>query len=361
MPRQNTGATGGIRRHRDCSPASGPSQERRHGAARGDRAALAFPIAHLARDCAWAAAIVLWCRPRCHAAPCSPSHSMPRRPPVLRHSRGGAGNGNAIRRGTLLVVIPAFNEATNLPRVVSDVRRAMPAADILVVNDGSGDSTATCCRRSAFPWLTMSERVGVGGAVRAGIRYAARRGYTYVVRVDGDAQHRACDIGRLLAPVLSGTSDAAIGSRFLAPGCWRRHQTHEPVQRSRRFSPPHAAARDGPDFGLLVVRSARARAPGATSSRRYAEPELVLFLSRNAVRVRRSTDPHAAATRRADLTHCAPRRDCICAHGPCAAGRALSAHGGGSRPVTDPSSSSSRSASAQRSWWRSSSWSGGAC
>ena len=50
-------------------------------------------------------------------------------------------------------------------------------------------------------WLTLSQRLGVGGAVRAGIRYAQRAGYTYVVRVDGDGQHRACDIAAALAPV----------------------------------------------------------------------------------------------------------------------------------------------------------------
>ena len=106
----------------------------------------------------------------------------------------------------------------------------MPEADILVVNDGSHDGTEDLLPTLGVPWLTMSQRVGVGGAVRAGIRYAARRGYRYVVRVDGDAQHRACDIGRLLVPVLSGTADAAIGSRFLAPGFRRRHQAHEPVR-----------------------------------------------------------------------------------------------------------------------------------
>ena len=249
-----------------------------------DRAALGFPIAHLARDCAWAAAIVLWVPRVVTRRHAGPSHSMPRPPPVLpiavgRHRR------RAIRRGSLLVVVPAFNEASNLPRVVSDVRRAIPEADILIVNDGSPDRTEDLLPRLGVPWLTMSQRVGVGGAVRAGIRYAARRGYDHVVRVDGDAQHRACDIARLLVPVLSGASDAAIGSRFLArrsgAGIRRMSQSALAVlltilTKRRVTDPTSGFWLFGPRALALLAR----HHPGG-----YAEPELVLFLSRNSVRV----------------------------------------------------------------------------
>ena len=65
---------------------------------------------------------------------------MPRRNPIAARAAVRASR-DEIRRGTLLVVIPAFNEAANLPRVVSDIRRAIAEADVLVVNDGSRDST----------------------------------------------------------------------------------------------------------------------------------------------------------------------------------------------------------------------------
>jgi hypothetical protein len=131
----------------------------------------------------------------------------------------------------------------------------------------------------------MSQRVGVGGAVRAGIRYAARRGYTHVVRVDGDAQHRACDIARLLVPVLSGTSDAAIGSRFLARGSGAgiRRMSQSALAalltiltKQRVTDPTSGFWLFGPRALALLAR----HHPGG-----YAEPELVLFLSRNSVRV----------------------------------------------------------------------------
>ncbi len=249
-----------------------------------DGAALGFPVAHLARDCAWAVAIVLWGARLITRQRPAPSHSMPRRSVVAPHAAARAAR-HGIRRGSLLVVVPAFNEASNLPRVVSDVRRALPEADVLIVNDGSSDATESLLPSLGVPWLTMSQRVGVGGAVRTGIRYAARRGYRYVVRVDGDAQHRACDIGRLLVPVLSGHADAAIGSRFLARGSGGGLRRMSQLALAglltlltgRRVTDPTSGFwLFGPRALALLAR----HHPGG-----YAEPELVLLLSRNGVRV----------------------------------------------------------------------------
>src|SRR6185503_17373766 len=103
----------------------------------------------------------------------------------------------------------------NLTRVVADLSLVIAKRNILIVNDGSTDGTADLLPELGVRWLTLSQRLGVGGAVRAGIRYAKRAGYEYVVRIDGDAQHRACDIARVLAPDAAGRADVALGSRFL--------------------------------------------------------------------------------------------------------------------------------------------------
>ena len=71
---------------------------------------------------------------------------------------------------------PAFNEELNLARVVRELRRAAPDLDILVVNDGSTDGTSDLLPTLGIDWLTLPQRVGVGGAVRAGLRYAVRAG-----------------------------------------------------------------------------------------------------------------------------------------------------------------------------------------
>ncbi len=250
----------------------------------GDSVGLAFPVVHLLRDVAWAAAIVMWSSRRLTARRGTPAHSMLRRGSRPDHAEGRDAR-RGITPGSLLVVVPAFNEAPSLPRVAAELRQSVPAADILIVNDGSEDATADLLPRLGVAWLSLSERVGVGGAVRTGIRYASRAGYHYVARIDGDGQHRACDIGRLLQPVLSGRADAVIGSRFLArrsrTGVRRISQSVLAVMLSlltgRRVSDPTSGMwLFGPRALALLAR----HHPGG-----YAEPELILFLHRNRLRV----------------------------------------------------------------------------
>jgi glycosyltransferase involved in cell wall biosynthesis len=246
-----------------------------------DLACLAFPAAHLLRDVAWSAAIAGWAARRVAGSLQAPQHSMPRAP---WRGRAHAATDRAwLCTASTLVVIPAFNERASLGRVVRDIRRVAPGIDVLVVNDGSTDETAALLPHLGVRWLTLPERLGVGSAVRAGVRYAHRLGYDYVIRIDGDAQHRACDIGRLVVPVLSGRADAVCGSRYA---------------RRRRLSGRHATK-----VGLAVCLSALtgrritdptsglwAFGPRAIAllSRHhptgYPEPELLLLLRRHSIR-----------------------------------------------------------------------------
>src|SRR4030095_1749431 len=98
----------------------------------------------------------------------------------------------------MLVLIPAYNEAPSLPQVVANVRQHVPDADILVVDDASCDATASLLPKLGVRWVRLSQRLGTGTAVRTGLRYAASRGYEVVVRIDGDGQHPAVEISRLL-------------------------------------------------------------------------------------------------------------------------------------------------------------------
>ncbi|HET6699729.1 MAG TPA: glycosyltransferase family 2 protein, partial [Nocardioidaceae bacterium] len=98
----------------------------------------------------------------------------------------------------VLVVIPAFNEAGTVGQVVAEVRAAQPDAAVLVVDDGSGDATATVAERAGALVCRLPYNLGVGGAMRAGYRYAMRGGYDAVVQVDADGQHDASYIEALL-------------------------------------------------------------------------------------------------------------------------------------------------------------------
>jgi glycosyltransferase involved in cell wall biosynthesis len=115
-----------------------------------------------------------------------------------------------------LVVVPAFNEAANVAEVVNSVLALeLPVRhDVLIVDDGSSDKTASLARESGARVLSLILNLGYGNALRAGYMYATTRGYDLVVQMDADGQHDAHSIPSLIAPLLQGTADVVIGSRF---------------------------------------------------------------------------------------------------------------------------------------------------
>jgi glycosyltransferase involved in cell wall biosynthesis len=117
-----------------------------------------------------------------------------------------------------LVFIPAWNEADNLTAVLQELRKEIPAADVLVVDDGSTDRAADVAREHGAEVLSFEENRGLRAAIAAGYGYAAQHGYAYCGRVDADGQHPVAELAKLLELVRSGTCDVAVGSRFATPG-----------------------------------------------------------------------------------------------------------------------------------------------
>lgn len=118
--------------------------------------------------------------------------------------------------GQVLVVIPAFNEQDCVAGVVREVRGALPTAGVLVVDDASTDRTRDVAREAGALVMTLPINLGVGGAMRAGYRYALRFSYDAVLQVDGDGQHDAQDAPRLLEALVG--ADLVIGARFAGSG-----------------------------------------------------------------------------------------------------------------------------------------------
>ena len=114
-----------------------------------------------------------------------------------------------------IAVVPAFNEQQNVGRVIEEIRAFDPGLDIVVVDDGSVDSTAAVARQHGAVVLRLPFNLGIGGAVQTGFRYAFEHGYELAVRVDGDGQHDPAQLDRVIAPVLAGEADIAVGSRFV--------------------------------------------------------------------------------------------------------------------------------------------------
>lgn len=118
--------------------------------------------------------------------------------------------------GRVLVVIPARNEAKNLPAVVEEVRRVRPADHVAVVDDGSSDGTSQVARELGCRLVRLPFHLGYGAALQAGVKYGLRRGYATVVTFDGDGQHDPRDIEALLQAIDAG-ADVVLGSRVLVP------------------------------------------------------------------------------------------------------------------------------------------------
>jgi hypothetical protein len=144
-----------------------------------------------------------------------PRRGQPGGPPALSPPQGTCGGGPG-RDNTVLAVIPAHDEEENIGEVVSEIRRNCPGLDILVVDDGSRDGTGEKALMAGAMVLRLDENMGVGEAVRRGLTYAFSRGYSYVVRLDGDGQHPAAGIASLLEPLCGGRADVSLGSRFMA-------------------------------------------------------------------------------------------------------------------------------------------------
>ncbi len=115
-----------------------------------------------------------------------------------------------------VVIVPAFNEEECIGPLLEEINRSVPGMDVVVVNDGSTDMTASKARKNGAEVLDLPCNLGVAGAVQAGFRYAYEQGYDYVVRCDGDGQHPPSEIPRLLDAITGNKVDLVIGSRFLA-------------------------------------------------------------------------------------------------------------------------------------------------
>ena len=113
----------------------------------------------------------------------------------------------------VFIVVPAYNEAQAVFGVVEELRRSHP--NVIVVDDGSRDSTAEEARRAGAIVLRHVLNRGQGAALQTGIDYGLRRGGDAIVTFDADGQHRVEDIDRLLEALEKSGADLAIGSRFL--------------------------------------------------------------------------------------------------------------------------------------------------
>jgi glycosyltransferase involved in cell wall biosynthesis len=113
-----------------------------------------------------------------------------------------------------VAIVPAYNEERNIGRVVEELRAFDPGLDVVVVSDGSVDDTVAAAEAAGARVLRLPFNLGIGGAVQTGFKYAWEQGYGLAVRCDGDGQHVPSELPKVIAPVVAGEADIAVGSRF---------------------------------------------------------------------------------------------------------------------------------------------------
>ena len=120
-----------------------------------------------------------------------------------------------------LIIIPTYNEASNIVRMIDALFALDEPVDILVVDDGSPDGTADNVKKKQLEYperihlIQRPGKQGLGTAYVRGFKYALEHGYTYVCEMDADFSHPPEDVPKLIHEVRSGACDVAIGSRYI--------------------------------------------------------------------------------------------------------------------------------------------------
>jgi glycosyltransferase involved in cell wall biosynthesis len=192
-----------------------------------------------------------------------------------------------------LIIVPAFNEEAAIRQVIGQLKQDAGQWDIMVVNDASTDRTGELA--NGYEGVLVADlpfNLGVGGAVQTGLIYAAGHDYDLAVQFDGDGQHKAAEIDKLIAPILAGEADTTIGSRFLVPvggfrSTWSRRMGIK-VFEWLSFILIRQRITDCTS-GFRAYNRNAIRFLAADYPVDYPEPEAVIFLGKKGLRMREVT------------------------------------------------------------------------
>lgn len=114
----------------------------------------------------------------------------------------------------VLIIIPAYNEAENIEKTVKDIAENTDY-DYIVINDCSKDNTKEICKKNNFNMLSLPINYGLTSGIQLGMKYAYKNNYDIAIQFDGDGQHQAKYLNKLVKEIENGNADIAIGSRFV--------------------------------------------------------------------------------------------------------------------------------------------------
>ncbi|MBT4711437.1 MAG: glycosyltransferase family 2 protein [Alphaproteobacteria bacterium] len=187
----------------------------------------------------------------------------------------------------VLVFVPTFNDNARASELAQEISAESPDYRSLVIDDGSATSVQSGAAGDTGLQVRLPDNFGLGTVTHIAFDHALSAGYSAVVRIDGDGQHRISDIPRLLEPIQDGTADLVVGTRT-------NHRARGSVLRS--------AAKIY--FSFLARAITRGRAPSDINTgffaanrtamallnqftlERYPEPQLIVIACREGLRVR---------------------------------------------------------------------------
>ena len=124
-----------------------------------------------------------------------------------------------MKKDKVLIIIPAYNEEENIKKVYDGIikynKLNKTNYDVIVINDGSRDSTEEILCKNNIPHIKLIHNLGIGGAVQTGYKYALENGYDIAIQFDGDGQHDISYVKDIIKPILLNKADMVIGSRFI--------------------------------------------------------------------------------------------------------------------------------------------------
>ena len=122
-------------------------------------------------------------------------------------------------KNKILIVIPAYNEEDNILKTYNSIveynKNNKIKYDVVVINDGSKDSTEKILSENKINHIQLVHNLGIGGAVQTGYKYAYENDYDIAVQFDGDGQHDINYVKYIIQPIIDGKADMVIGSRFI--------------------------------------------------------------------------------------------------------------------------------------------------
>ena len=161
----------------------------------------------------------------------------------------------------MAVIVPAYNEAENLPDTLGEMpRQRVPGLHVIVIDDGSTDGSAEIARRSGADTVVVHERnLGLGAALRTGLATARQMDARAAVYIDADGEYRPTQIPDLLSPIEAGEADYVLGSRYMG---------------SRKGQKPTRLIGNVMFTALLCVASGRVITDGQTGFRAFSRGAL---------------------------------------------------------------------------------------